>query len=60
MDAGEKLVLYHILEKAGYIVCEEKDDIDPKIITLKLWHKGLDTVQVLEYAMQSAGGVYGK
>jgi len=59
MTAGEKLVLYHVLEKYGYIVCEEKDDIDPQIITVKLWHKPLDTVQVLEYAMEVAGGVHG-
>ena len=59
MTSGEKLVLYHVLEKAGYIVCEETEDIDPKIITLKLWHKGRDMVEVLEYAMEASGGVHG-
>jgi hypothetical protein len=51
MDAGEKLILYHILEKNGYVVCETKDDIDPRIITVKLWHKPISTVEVMEYAM---------
>jgi len=56
MDAGEKLFLYHILEKHGYVICEEKDDVDPRIITVKLWHKPIDTVELLEYAMSVGNG----
>jgi hypothetical protein len=51
MDAGEKLILHHILEQAGYVVCEAKDDIDPQVITLKLWHKPIPSINVMEIAM---------
>jgi hypothetical protein len=51
MDTGEKLILHYILEQAGYVVCETKDDIDPQVITLKLWHEPISTVRVVEIAM---------
>jgi hypothetical protein len=56
MTDGEKLVLMSILEKNGYIVVEAKDDLDPQIITLKLWHKPMDMVDLLEYAMRENRG----
>jgi hypothetical protein len=51
MDAGEKLILHYILEQTGYVVCETKDDIDPQIITVKLWHDPISTIDVMEIAM---------
>jgi hypothetical protein len=56
MTDGEKLVLTYILEKNGYIVVESKDDLDPQIITLKLWHKPMEMAEVLEFAMKENGG----
>jgi hypothetical protein len=46
MTDGEKLVLTHILEKNGYVICEIHDDIDPRIITVKLWHKSIPTEDI--------------
>jgi hypothetical protein len=56
MTDGEKLVLTHILEKNGYVVCETQDDIDPRIITVKLWHKPIPMEDIMTYAMKTAGG----
>jgi len=49
MTANEKLILYHILERHGFIICEEQDDIDPRIITVKLWHDKVSNLNYLEY-----------
>lgn len=51
MTIGEKLILQTILEENGFIVCEIQEDIDPSIATVKVWHKPMDVVDVLEWAM---------
>jgi hypothetical protein len=57
MTANEKLILYHILEKAGFVVCEEKDDVDPRIISVKLWHEKVSNIDFLDYCKDN---VYSK
>jgi hypothetical protein len=54
VNTGEKLILQAILEKNDFIVCEIKDDIDPSIATVKVWHKPMDVVEVLEWSMNFA------
>jgi hypothetical protein len=56
MTSGEKLILAQILEKEGFIICESQDDIDLQIITVKLWHKPMSTMDVMLYTMKESGG----
>jgi hypothetical protein len=54
MQIGEQLILRAILEENGFIVCELHEDIDPSIATVKVWHKPMDAVEVLEWSMNFA------
>jgi len=49
MLPNEKLILYHVLEKLGFVICEETEDVDPRIITIKLWHEQVTNSDFLEY-----------